>query len=389
MLDALDELPPGGRQRVHSRQAGVRQRAAMLVAALLVHASEGESPAACHAPRGCLVLRATRCAARQGPGATPMRASPTHIAAAAAALPPAQLRYFAGGLDATVLATVTGLPSVHRTNYGNHPVPGELEAAATATPSDYGSRACQRRAAPAARQPGAACHARALNLRGCRTRLHSLTSRAFLLATAVRRCLAYCGGMPGCDAASFCNDRGGCSLGTSRVAVGGCFLLATRGAAAPVASGSGGNMTSAAVVGPLLPPSCAGLPREACTACAAVKDPAGCVRCVHDMFNAPPGALNRSRTAQIPTGVATVVASPGAQLPRPESMGCARCYNGSAAPRACADECVLPGPRAAQCGPCVFGWSYMEGELQLAPGTPDECIACTKRFGHLWSLPCW
>ena len=158
----------------------------------------------------------------------------------------------------------------------------------------------------------------------------------------VERCLSLCGYVPGCNAAVYCDQS--CCRGCKAVAnasLGECTLLSLNTAMAPATpSDTVSGFVSAVILGPLLPPNCAGLHRRACEVCAASKDPAGCADCTRRAANEPMpdafgGVWEKLPGAHLPSGLETHV-------------GCARCANESAAPGVCA-ACLRAGPGNSSC----------------------------------------
>lgn len=217
--------------------------------------------------------------------------------------------------------------------------------------------------------------------------------------TAVEECVTkFCALMPGCNAAVYCGREGGC--GGNRTAagsrIGDCTLLAVNNTMAPAQpADAGSGFKSAVVLGPPLPPYCAGLPRRACEVCVASKNPAGCADCTRRAANEPFDRYPWELTGS--AGVWHQVGSTPLPVNIPTYIGCARCFSESASPGVCA-ECLRPGPRNSSCFGCVMaGWDA--GGLRYQNFRPDPglnkfqadidaCVTCTLKFGRMWEEAC-
>jgi len=199
---------------------------------------------------------------------------------------------------------------------------------------------------------------------------------------AVERCLRFCGYVLGCNAVVYCNRMGGCggSKAATGSGVGECTLLAIKDAAAPAPpAGAGGGFVSAVIRAAPAPPYCAGLHRHACEACSASKDSAGCADCTRRAANQPRqyrgaggGIWQEARGTQLPGSFET-------------HIGCARCFNESAAPGVCA-ECLRAGPRNSTCWACVMRSPGIEAWRSAQ--SMDACVACALKFGRMWAESC-
>ncbi|KAI8465410.1 MAG: hypothetical protein J3K34DRAFT_461427 [Monoraphidium minutum] len=205
---------------------------------------------------------------------------------------------------------------------------------------------------------------------------------------SIEGCIRFCGYIPGCNAAIYCNRMGGCggSKAAAGSSVGECTLLAVNGSVAPAApAGDGGGFASAVILGPLLPAYCASLHRHAYEACASSRNPAGCADCTRRAANEPIwkySAAGDGKWKEVRGGAPL----PGAI---DTGLGCARCFNESAAPRACA-ECLRAGPHNSSCWACrcVMLWPDIEASI-TRPRNIDVCLTCTLKFGRMWAQACY